>query len=428
MCVLNSGVDGAQVTSGFGASGVAQSTVITNLQTVGGYLAIDTLDRILVGGYTSDFNLVVARFLTDGTIDTDGFGTRGIATVNIPYLLGGGYLTTDANNNVYVGGATLANTMVVAKLTSGGILESTYSNPNGFGTNGIAETTAISGLLGGGSVALDQFGTVVVGGYTSNQTFVAVKFLSSGQLDPNFGILGITYSNPIGVDIHLFGDIAVDSNNSIVIGGITAQYLPSIPVGLGKFVVARWLQNGDIDATFSSTGFALSQTIAGLTQGGFVGTDVFDHILVGGFGPQYIYSGSNGILRVAEFLSGEEIFVNNPGGLTPADYKIFWYGNNPEIFKDFLAVEFYARVITDQTAREATLLAVHSILDNYATVYQNQPGWNLIWHLYKKYAELNNAQGVLADVYASSANEITAFFTEFEGRIAALTGKFPAAG
>lgn len=428
VCVKFLGVDGSQVTTGFGTSGVAQSTVITNLQTVGGYVAIDTLDRILVGGYTSDFQLVVARFATDGSLDTDGFGTSGIATIEIPYLLGGGYVTTDAYDNVYVGGATLANTMVVAKLTSGGILEASYSNPTGFGTNGIAETPAISGLLGGGSVALDQFETVIVGGYTSNQTFVAVKFLSSGSVDSLFGTNGIAYTNPIGVDIHLFGDIAVDSNNSIVIGGITAQYVLSIPVGLGKFVVARWLQNGDIDVTFSSTGFALSQTIAGLTQGGFVGTDVFDHILVGGFGPQYIYSGSNGILRVAEFLSGEEIFVNNPGGLSPADYKIFWYGNNPDMFKDFLAVEFYARVITDQTAREATLLAVLNILNNYATVYQNQPGWNLIWHLYKKYADFNHAKDILIVAYPSSSDEITSFFTEFEGRIGALTGKFPAAG
>ena len=474
VCVKFSGVDGSQVTSGFGTSGIASTGfAIPNLN-YGGFLTVDLNNNILIAGSTSDFQLAVARFLPNGTLDTNNFNQAGLnihagvaLTGTIPYLRDGGSVITDALNCVYLGGSTFSNTMIVVKFTSAGILESSYiiSPPySGFGVNGIATTTFIDNLVDGGSVALDNLGNVVVGGYTSDQTFVVGRFLSSGLYDPNFSSNGIVYSNPIGAALNVCGDIAVDTNNSIVIGGmLTSYYLPMsgqgrllseaslpssrpqqpmsavnmldeqpnsmssrIPAFAQKYMVAaRWLQNGTIDTTFSSTGLAFTGSINGFVSGGFVGTDIYDHVFIAGFTlPRLLAPNADGRLVIAEFYSGEEIFVNDPNNLSPEDFKIYVYGNNPELFEKYLALNLFARVISDSTAQAATLSAVQIILDNYVQIYQNEPGYNLIWHLYKEYGHLIEAQTALILNFPSSTDGIHNFFSSLFTRIGVLTGHY----
>jgi|GEM_PF-1045548 len=408
-----SGVDGSQITADFGTTGIAESTPITNLD-VGGSVRVGTDGNIVVGGKTLDSNLVVARFSEDGTLDTNFNAPNGFATVEISDLLNGGNVVTSLLHDVYIAGATLTNKMVVAKFDSAGVLDT-----SGFGVSGIATTSEILGFVDGGVVALDNVENIILGGYSLNQTFMIAKFSPLGIYDTSFGGGAIVFSNPIGKNIDAIGSVVVDSNNSIFVGGtgfVSEQY------SLHTMVALRWLQNGDIDLTFSSTGFAFIEDGILNIKGGNVGVDVFDRVFIAGciFLPDTFFE-PYGFFLVVQFLSGEEIFVENPQQLNPVDFKMFYYGNNPNLFRNFLNIDFYAKVITDSDARIATLLAVNTILDDYTTVYQNQRGWNLILHAYRNYTQLDTAAFVLMNDYASSSSEIANFFNAIFGRIESLT-------
>lgn len=424
------GTDGSQVTSGFGTSGLAQTPIITNL-TTGGYVNVDVSGKILIGGYTSDFQLVVARFNADGTLDSDGFNhagaggmPAGIATTGmILYLSNGGYVVTDADHNVYLGGSSLSGTLLVAKISSTGSLVT------GFATSGIAQTGEINNFVTGGSVALNSSEEIFVGGYTSNQTFVVAKFLTTGLYDPSFSSDGIALSNPVGMTISSYGDIGIDSNDSIIIGG-TAILSTTIPMTVAsysrKMFAARWLATGAIDTTFSTTGIAYTGTLDNVIMGGFVGSDIFDHVFVAGVISHTIASMTppEGSCIVAQFYSGQEIFVTDPSTLSPSNYKIYYYGNNPELFIKYFGIDVFAQSITDISVQSDTIIAVQAIFANYAEIYQDQPGWNLVWHSYRIYSDLIAAQAILRADYLSSETQINQFFDLLYTRIGILTGHY----
>ena len=411
-----SGIDGSAITDGFGVSGIAESPVITNLVNSESVI-IDYLGNILIGGRTSDGQLVIARFTSAGAVDINfnngavGGMPQGVASTGVVSgLVDGGFVTTDisvtdADNSVYIGGST-STTLVAAKFDGTGTIVS------GYGNAGIALTAVISGLIGNGSVALDSLKNIIVGGYTLNKMFVVARFRTAGDFDPSFGNNGIAFSNSLS-SLTSIGDINVDSIDEILIGGISVAY-----DGISKsMIVARFTNSGAIDTSFTSTGIATTGIISQLVLGGFVATNVFDNIFVGGFT-------SSSELVVAQMFSGQEIFVMDPAALSQSDYKKINYGGNFEFFEKYLALNLFARVIVSDHAREVTLSSVQDIINNYIQVYQNQPGWNLVLHIYRIYQQLEAEQAILVTNFASSATQINNFFHHLYDRIGLVTGHF----
>lgn len=394
-----SGANGDQVTS-FGTDGLASSPTITNL-IGGGYISIDFVGNILVGGRTSDNKLVVARFTSLGVIDTT-FNFTGVATTSaISGLHNGGFVTAKGvNGSMYVGGVT-TDTLVIAKIFFSGTLDPDY------GTAGVASVT-IPELVDGGSVALDGNNHIVIGGYTGNKVFVVAKFLPAGTLDPLFNGGGIAYSNSLS-SLTSVGDIFITSNNFILIGGTSVGY-DNVSTSM---VVASFSDAGVIETTLSPTGLGFTGIIPRLIAGGFVAANVYDNPFVGGFTDA-------SELVVAKLLSGYEIFITNPSGLSPQQFKMFWYGNNPALFRDFFAIEFYARVITDEAARIATIAGIKSLFDQYVEIYAGQPGWNLVNSTYRYNNQFAELEAALVLAHLNSADQIHEFFRNFNGRRIAL--------
>jgi len=397
------GDNGAKVTT-FGTAGLASSPIITNL-VGGGYISIDYEGNILVGGRTSDNTLVVARFTSGGIIDATFNSTGaepGVATTDaISGLHNGGFVTAKGvNGSMYLGGVT-TDTLVIAKILFSGTLDSD------FGDNGVASVN-IPELVDGGSVAVDGSDHIIIGGYTSNKVFVVAKFAIDGTLDPLFNNGGIAYSNSLS-SLTSVGDIFVTSNNFILIGGTSVGY-DNVSTSM---VVASFSDTGAIETTLSPTGLGSTGIIPGLVAGGFVAANVYDNPFVGGFTDE-------SELVVAKLLSGYEIFITNPNGLSPQQFKIFWYGNNPALFRDFFAIEFYARVITDQDARIATIAGIKLLFDEYVEIYGGQPGWNLVNSTYRYNNQFAELEIALALEFSDSINQIHEFFTNFNGRRVAL--------
>ena len=135
----------------------------------------------------------------------------------------------------------------------------------------------------------------------------------------------------------------------------------------------------------------------------------------------------NGKLVVAEFYSGSEIFIANPGVLSASAFPIYWYGNNVDYYQDFLALDFYAAVITDATVRSAVLAAVQASLADYVAIYEGQPNINLVGSLTPAwdgmFADLNHALDI---TYAGSASQIDTFFANLHSRIVAIHNELAA--
>lgn len=388
-------------TSDFGAGGIAASIPITNLFD-GGFVAIDSDNKPLVSGYTSDGKIVATKFLFNGAIDPSfAAATSYVASITIPSLLVGGSMVTNDANSVYLGGMTSTYSMFVIKLDSFGIIHEE------FGSDGIASTATITGLVDGGTIALGKDSTIAIGGLTANQTFVIARFLPTGQLDPIFNTTGIAYSNPVDV-LNVFGNITVDSNNDIVVGGTALNYDTS-----KSMIVARFTSLGILDTVFSSVGMATTGAIPHLLSGGFVTTNTFDNIFVGGLTdvPGFVMS---------EMYSGEEIFVTNPTELNQVDLKTYYYGDSPEYLIKIVRPSFYVQSISNTSARQEVLTAILATLQNYVLTYSGQPGWNLVWHVYRESNQFDIDRAALVLAHASSADEINACFANLQSRILAL--------
>ncbi len=110
----------------------------------------------------------------------------------------------------------------------------------GFGDNGIVSTGF--GGLGDRPFALQAIQTV--GGedkiVVANQDSTLTRFNADGSLDTGFGIDGVVY----GDSIYAATGMAVQSDGNIILVGRNSL----------DFVVARYLENGDLDTTFGAGG------------------------------------------------------------------------------------------------------------------------------------------------------------------------------
>jgi len=399
----------------FGTGGFVTSSSILNLFR-GGFIVVDpVLNRSVIGGYTSDGNLVATRYLPDGSIDPSfASGSNHVALIPVPSLFSGGSIQTDLASNVFIGGMTSLNSMVAVKLHSSGSLDTS------FGTLGIASTGPLPasspGLLQGGSIAVDVVGNVVVGGLVNTQAFVVARFLTDGTLDQHFGTAGIGYSSSIA-QLNLFGNVAIDSNGDIVMGGFASNE---------NVVIARFVgigpDAGTLDTSFNTTGIALTGVIPGLTYSGYVAIDVYDNIYFNGIVNAPFVRGRSGGpgLFAGQMLSGEQIFVINPSELNPVDLRIYYYGNDPIFLDEVFSPQYYIQFISDRAAKIAVLAEVLSLLATYELIYSNQPGWNLVWHLYRAKNSFELARIALIAAFASSTTEINIAFAQMYLRMDAM--------
>ena len=369
----------------------------------GAFVAVDNNDKPLVSGYSAIGNVVATRFNTDGTTDTNFAPTTSyIASIPVTSLLSGGSIAVNTLHQILLGGQTSTGVMFIIKLNSSGEIISE------FGVAGIATTPVITGLLDGGKIAVDSNNNIAIGGLTANQQFVAVKFLTEGILDSLFNaqgtVPGIAYSNSVNV-LNVFGNIAIDNQNNIICGGTATNN-----DGSKSMIAARFTFLGILDTVFTSVGMATTGSIPHLVSGGFVATDVYDNIFIGGLSdlPGFI---------MAQMYSGYEIFIPNPAILTPQDLKTYYYGNNPQYLLNVLSIQHYAQVISNPLVKAEVVSNVLEVVAAYVFVYSGQPGWNLVWHFYRVLDNLNARRLALIILYPNSTNEINSFFAKLQDRI-----------
>ena len=205
-------------------------------------IAIDSSNRILVGGFFTNYNGVTAKYIarvnSDGSLDTSF--TTGTGFNNEVQSI----LLDSSGRIIVIGEFTNYNGTAVGsivRLNANGTLDTTF-NAGGAGFN--AATW---------KMAIDSSGRILVGGAFATYNGVATPHLarlnSDGTLDTTFTYTGTGLNS----DVY---SVQIDANNKIMIGGPFTTYN-----GVSVPYVARLNTDGTLDQTFVSPGAGLNGAV-----------------------------------------------------------------------------------------------------------------------------------------------------------------------
>ena len=104
------------------------------------------------------------------------------------------------------------------------------------------------------AVAIDSQGRIVVGGtgvVFGHNRFLVARFLEDGSLDPSFGTDGYALTELPQSSSEVVFDIAISQSGRIVCGGL------AVSDGEQRFVTARYDTDGTLDSNFSGDGWSM---------------------------------------------------------------------------------------------------------------------------------------------------------------------------
>ncbi|GAA0721672.1 hypothetical protein GCM10009105_32210 [Dokdonella soli] len=289
-------------------------TVVGTTDAFANAVAVDSLGRVVVGGYSypvagGNPQFTVVRYHGDdnpsfvGMEDTD-FNNTGIATVPAGIDGASGYaVQVCAGDGIVIAGDCTNPAMpqnhsfCLARFTSTGGVDSN------FGTAGTVVTRIGRDDAYAKAMTTDSSGSILVAGYSSSSVtghpvFTVVRYNGSGIEDTNFGTGGVATVAAPGGGAAQASAIAVDSNGSIIVAGTVADLAhPN-----GALGVARLLPNGAPDPTFHGGAIA----IASFANGGnanAVAVDQLNRPIVAGTAFP-IAPAATATMALARFTSG----------------------------------------------------------------------------------------------------------------------------
>ncbi len=255
----------------FGSGGVAETSVMGLNGEAHAIIHDSSGRLVVAGfSYNEDTHtsvIVVARFLADGTLDTSfGDSGTGFVTTTPP---GGLTIATnfsssiaiDSKDRIVVGGETsvmdprgfAVEIFSVARYLPSGLPDES------FGGRGLVQTMVSPGEIYGiaASIAIDSKDRIVAAGSTSGGSTsggVLIRYNEDGAQDHLFAHTGVVVTNPFG----FFSSTAVriDSAGRIVLLGndIDPDSFETVSV------VERYLADGELDASFGGLEPGLSES------------------------------------------------------------------------------------------------------------------------------------------------------------------------
>jgi uncharacterized delta-60 repeat protein len=213
-------------------------------------LAVQDDGRIVVVGDTSTNSaMAVARLTSTGELDST-FSGDGKATID--FALGedeGWDVAIQENGRILVAGTAAVNggsVFAVVRLLSNGALDTSFG-PSGSG----ATTIDFGAVSEGHAIILQRDGKIVVAGSTDTATSVAIARLTvGGLLDPSFSGDGrVTRDFNWGPDEGW--DVAMQGDGRIIVAG--SAYVD----GLYYVALLRFTPDGAPDSSFGGYGYSL---------------------------------------------------------------------------------------------------------------------------------------------------------------------------
>nr|MDZ8281987.1 hypothetical protein [Nostoc sp. ChiSLP01] len=203
-----------------------------------------------MAGYSNngtDDDFAIARYNSDGTLDTT-FNTTGKVTTDFNASNDGSYsIAVQDDGKILVAGYSNNGTdddFAIARYNSDGTLDTTFN------TTGKVTTDFNASKEGGNSITVQDDGKILVAGYSNNGTdddFAIVRYNSDGSLDTTFNTTGIVTTDFNGSN-EAGNSIAVQSDGKILVAGYSNNGTDD------DFAIARYNSDGSFDTTFNSTG------------------------------------------------------------------------------------------------------------------------------------------------------------------------------
>ncbi|MBN2393342.1 MAG: hypothetical protein JXR84_21605, partial [Anaerolineae bacterium] len=219
-------------------------------------IAIQQDGKIIVAGdYMSpqDSSFMVVRYNTDGTLDTS-FGVDGIVTTSAGEKANA--VAFQSNGKIVVAGSSSnedGDRAIVVRYNANGSLD-TFFGSGGIAITDIEETNNIT------SIAIQPDGKIVAGGekdlLNSGGQFILYRYTPYGRLDTTFGTNGIvtTDFNPGGVSSTAgIEAIVLQGDGKIIAVGPCGGYAESYDIAL-----ARYNTDGALDASFGTNGTVIT--------------------------------------------------------------------------------------------------------------------------------------------------------------------------
>jgi len=242
-------------TTGMVTTDISRSTDIANA------VAVQSDGKLVVVGQTyknndySTEDFVVARYNTDGTLDTT-FGRGGKVRTDFPGLAAvPSAVVIQADGKIVVAGGAFP------LFTFLGNFELVRYNPNGsldrsFGNGGIVTTTFPEGSYAF-DVALQSDGKIIAAGTVfvdfnpgdqSDTDFALARYNSDGSLDTTFGNGGTVMTDFFANEDDAFSVLIQPDGKIVAVGSANN------PASYYDFAAVRYLSNGTIDTSFGVAG------------------------------------------------------------------------------------------------------------------------------------------------------------------------------
>ncbi|MFL6281550.1 MAG: hypothetical protein ACJ74Q_00115, partial [Pyrinomonadaceae bacterium] len=325
------------------------------IQSDGKIVAVgETVSLVFPG--TND--IAVARYNTNGTLDTTFGGTGKVTTDHGGGASNAAYAVAMSGTNIIVAGYEAVsgnNDFMVARYTTAGVLDAT------FGTLGVT-TTGFSGFNDvARAVALDSTGRIVLGGYANNGSdddFAVARYTTAGVLDAGFvagaGKAAVNIFSPASAD-QAFA-LAIGGNDAIILAG--SAFNPS--TGNKDFALVRYSAAGALGATVT-TDFGNSPDVAqALTV---IGSGVNAKVVAAGFSRN---STSSDDFALARYNSDGTLDTTFDG-----DGKLTMRINNADERAYGVAQEFDGKLVA---AGFSTVVPSNPVQHNFALARFNSDG------------------------------------------------------
>jgi len=187
--------------------------------------------------------LCFVSYAQDGSLDTS-FGDGGIVVMDIENSHDmGWYLAQQADGKIIVSGATSPDTNNFYSILVRYLPTGTLDTS--FGTNGVVTQDYVSWYGDQGFLSIDNTGNIITAGVVyqnSNTYFIIARYLENGQLDYSFGTDGI-------VSFQGVYNIILLSDGSFLLLRFTAS---------DEISISHYLNDGTLDVLFGTNGTAVS--------------------------------------------------------------------------------------------------------------------------------------------------------------------------
>ena len=206
--------------------------------------------------FTFAGNFELVRYNTDGSLDTS-FGNGGIVTTTFPEGSYAFDVAVQPDGKIIAAGTLFVNfdpgdqsdtNFALARYNSDGTLDTT------FGNGGTVNTDFFGREDDAFSVLIQPDGKIVAVGSANDPAnfydFAAVRYLSNGTVDTSFGVGGKVSTDFGARNFDRAHSAALQADGKIVAAGFAI----SRNGGVQNFAVARYTANGLLDTTFGNGG------------------------------------------------------------------------------------------------------------------------------------------------------------------------------